>query len=109
MINRIIVLHPDRTYPYKYMDSYDVFRETELPPKDLLFSRLTNTHISDQDYEHVKNIWTHFECTNMGDYHDLYLQTDVRILADVFQSFRANSMKNYGLDPCNYVSVPSLA
>ena len=46
-------------YPYEYMDSYDVFRETELPSKDLFFSRLTNTHITDQDYEHARNIWTH--------------------------------------------------
>ena len=105
----IPLLRKKGVYPYEYMDGYDVFRETELPPKGDFFSRLTNAHITDQEYEHAKNIWSGFECSNMGDYHDLYLQTDVRILADVFQSFRANSMKNYGLDPCNYVSVPSLA
>ena len=45
----------------------------------------------------------------MKDYHDLYLKCDVLLLADVFEKFRNNSLKNYGLYPSHYLSAPSLS
>ena len=52
--------------------------------------------VSDYDYEHACKVWTEFEIKNMGEYHDLYLRTDVILLANVFESFRNVCMKNYG-------------
>ena len=45
----------------------------------------------------------------MKDYHELYLKCDVLLLADVFEKFRNNSLKNYGLCPCHYLSKPGLS
>ena len=71
-------------YPYEYVTRTAVFDETSLPPKDEFFSSLTESHISDDDYEHAQRIWSAFKWRNMGDYPDLYLNSDVNLLADVF-------------------------
>ena len=42
-------------------------------------------------------------------YHDWYLKCAVFLLADVFEKFRNNSLKNYGLCPSNYLSAPGLS
>ena len=44
--------------------------------------------VSDTDYEHTCSVWREFGIRNMGEYHDLYLRTDVILLANVFESFR---------------------
>lgn len=46
---------------------------------------------------------------NLGGFHDLYLKTDVFLLADVFQNFRKTCLKNYSLDPATYLISPSLS
>jgi hypothetical protein len=74
-------------YPYDYMNSFDRFNET-LPSKESFYSKLTDSNISDEDYTHAQNVFHKFGCKNMGDYHDLYLKTDVLLLADVFENFR---------------------
>ena len=74
-------------YPYDYIDSFERFSETSLPPKEALYSRSNDSEISDEDYEHDKLIWNEFDMNTMGDYHDLYLRTDVLLLADVFAEF----------------------
>ena len=79
-------------YPYEYMDSWKKFEETSLPPKDVFNSRLNMKGISDQDYEHAQQIWNRitpeYENITLGDYHDIYIATDVLLLADVFETFR---------------------
>ena len=45
----------------------------------------------------------------MSDYHDLHLKCHVLLLADVFEKFRNNSFKNYGLCPSHYLSAPGLS
>ena len=74
-------------YPYDYMDSFDKFNE-KLPPKEEFYSILNETHISDDEYKHAQNVWEVFKLRNMGEYHDLYLKSDILLLADVFESFR---------------------
>ena len=72
--------------PYEYMDSWERFDETELPPIDKFYSSLSGSGISTEDYEHALNVSKTFKCNTLGDYHDLYyLQTDVNLLADVFE------------------------
>ncbi|XP_057291902.1 uncharacterized protein LOC130614489 [Hydractinia symbiolongicarpus] len=73
-------------YPYEYMDSWRRFKETDLPPKEAFYSKLNMKGISDNDYEHTKTVWNFIAQkgaeVNMGDYHDMYLVTDVLLLAD---------------------------
>ena len=89
-------------YPYDYMDSFKKFKE-QLPTKEEFYSILNNEHISDEDYKHVQNVWNTFSLKNMGEYHDLYLASDVLLLADVFENFRKTCLEYYKLDPSKYI------
>ncbi|MEN0016512.1 MAG: DNA polymerase, partial [Bacteroidota bacterium] len=95
-------------YPYEWMDGWDKFKEV-LPPKEAFYSRLRRENISDEDYEHAKDVWKRHGCQNMGDYHDIYLLSDVTLLADVFQGFREMCKGYYGLDPANFYTAPGLS
>lgn len=96
-------------YPYEYIDSFERFEETELPPKEAFYSSLTREEISDDDYKHAQRVWDKFKCKTLGDYHDIYLRTDVLLLADVFETFRDTSMNYYKLDPVHYITAPGMA
>ena len=96
-------------YPYEYMDSWERFADTRLPPKASFYSKLTGEHISDKDYAHARNVWDVFGCQSMGDYCDLYCRTDVLLLADVFETFRKTCMGQYSLDPAHYYTSPGLS
>ena len=96
-------------YPYDYFTTFDKFREKQLPPKKAFFSNLTNEHISDEEYERAKRIWEHFGLVNLGQYHDLYLRTDVLLLTDVFENFRDLCLEYYQLDPAHYFTLPNFA
>ena len=65
--------------------------------------------ISDEDYAHAREVWDRFGISNMGEYHDLYLRTDVVLLANVFESFKKACMDNYRLDPAHFYTAPGLA
>ena len=58
------------------MDSWERFNETSLPPKKSFYSELNLEDISDKDYLHAQKVWDVFEIRNLGEYHDLYVQTD---------------------------------
>ena len=75
-------------YPYDYVDSITKLSETKLPPQEQFYSELNHSSISDEDYEHARNVWKYFDMKTMKDYHNLYLKTDVLLLADVFENFR---------------------
>ena len=79
-------------YPYEYMDSWERFNETSLPPKKDFYSELTLEDISDKDYEHAQKVFKEY-CTDMGDYHDLYVQTDTFLLPDIFENLETNALK----------------
>ena len=95
-------------YPYDYMDSFDKFNE-QLPTKEDFFSILNNEHITDEDYNHALKVWKTFSLKNMGEYHDLYLTSDILLLADVFENFRKTCLEYYKLDPCHYFTSPGLS
>ena len=91
-------------YPYEYMDSFKKLFEDKLPDKSKFFSFFKYECISEKDYQRANNVWNVFKMNTMGDYHDLYLKTDVLLLADEFE----NSLKRldyYGLNPCHYLAV----
>ena len=71
-------------YPYDYMNSIARFEETSLPSQSKFYNRLNEQDISEEDYAHAENVWRSFGCTTMRDYHDLYLRTDVLLIADGF-------------------------
>ena len=96
-------------YPYDYVSSLDKLSETQLPPKEEFYSRLNDEDISDEDYQHAINVWNTFGCKTIRDYHDLYLKSDVLLLADVFENLRKTCLHHYKLDPAHYYTSPGLA
>ena len=96
-------------YSYDHMDSFEKFNKTELPTKEDFYSILNNEHITDKQYEHAKNVWNTFELKSMGEYHDLYLKSDVLLLVDVFENLRKTCIQYYKLDPCHYFTSPGLS
>ena len=96
-------------YPYDYMNGIKKFSEEKLPQKENFYSKLNDSSISNEDYEHAQRIWKEFEVKNLGEYHDLYLKSDVLLLADVFEEFRNVCMENYSLDPAWYYTSPGLS
>ena len=95
-------------FPYEYLDSWEKF-EKELPPIEAFYSSLSDSNISEEDYEHAKKVWEVFQCEGLGDYHDVYLLSDVLQLADVFQNFRKMCQDYYGLDPAHFYTAPGLS
>ena len=91
------------------MDDVRRFEETTLPPKEAFYNDLAKQHISEEDYMFVKKLWKTFDLQNLGELHDLYMETDTLLLADVFQHYRQVIMKNYGLDPTHFYTAPSLS
>ena len=91
------------------MNSPEKLKETKLPPKEAFYSRLNDEDISDENYAHARKVWEPFEMKNLEDYHNLYNQVDVLLLADVFENFRDICIKNYKLDPAHYYTAPGLA
>ena len=65
--------------------------------------------ITDADYAHAKRVCKVFEIKHLGEYHDLYVQVDTLLLADVFENFRNMRLKIYDLDPAKFISAPALA
>ena len=96
-------------YPYEFMNDFEKFKKQSLPKKTSFFSRLKQEKISDEDFEHAQRVWKKFRLKNMGDYHDLYLKTDVLLLADVMENFRKLCEKHYELDPAHFYTVPGMA
>ena len=106
-------------YPYEYMNSFERFNEEKLPARNFYGStkngkisddgKISDGHVSVNDYLMCEKIWDKFDMKNMGDYHDQYLKKDVLLSADVFEKFIAMCLKFYGLDPCHYFSFPGLS
>ena len=61
--------------------------KTSLPPKSAFYSKLTGEGITDEDYQHAHTVWKKFNIGSMKDYHNLYNQSDVLLLADIFENF----------------------
>ena len=107
-LNKFILLLRKGVYPYKYMDNWERFSETSLPNKESFCSNLNMDNIEDIDYRHGNNVFKIFELKNLGEYHDLYIQSDTLLLADVFENFRNKCLEVYELDSAHFLSLSGL-
>ena len=96
-------------YPYEYVNSWDRFNETQLPPISAFYSNLNMSSISEEDYQHAQRVWKEFGIRDLGDYHDLYIRTDVVLLANVYEAFRDTCLKHYELDRAHFYTSLGLA
>ena len=85
------------------------FNEALLPDKESFYSELNKEGITDEDYAYAQKVQKVFEIKNLGQYHDLYVQSDKLLLAGVFENLRDGCIDNYKLDPAHFLSAPGLA
>ena len=91
------------------MDDWEKFNETSLPEKENFYSHLNMEDITDADYVYGKRVCKDFEIKNLGEYHDLYVQSNTLLLPDVSGNFRNMFLKIYEHDPAKFLSTPGLA
>ena len=77
--------------------------------KKAFYSELNLEDITDKDYAHAQKVFEEFKLKNLGDYHDLYVQSDTLLLADVFENFRNKCIEIYELDSAHFLSAPGLS
>ena len=90
------------------MDDWEIFNKTSLPEKEDFYSHLNMEDITDADYTHAKRVCKGFEIQHFGEYHDLYVQSDILLL---YYSYRTLEicLKICQLDPAKFLSAPGLA
>ena len=103
------MLHSKGIFPYTYFDSLERFDEKELPPKSAFYNDLEENDITNEDYESAIQAWKMLECKSFKDYTLAYLHLDVYLLTDIFEFFRKQCLKEDGLDPVHFVSMPGLS
>lgn len=96
-------------FPYEYLDTYSKLDETALPSRDLFYSSINNETVSIENYNHAHYVWQNFNIQNLGEYSDLYMKTDILLLADIFENFREKSVQCYRLDPAYSYTLPNYA
>ena len=109
MGKKLSLMSQKGVYPYDFMDSFEKFDQMKLPTREQFYNILNDQHITNGEYDHAKKVWKTFNIKTMGEYHDLYLKSDVLLLADVFESFRKTCLQYYKLDPCHYFTSPGLS
>ena len=101
-----MLLEGEGVYPYEYMDNWEQFNEASLPPKKAFYSEFNLEDITDKNYARAQKVQEVFGIRELGEYHDLYVQTDTLLLADIFENFRNMCLNIYELDPVHFVSAP---
>ena len=107
-LNKFVLLLRKEVYPYEYMSSWEKFNETLLPSKENFYSEAILEDISDKDYVDALKVLKEY-CTDLGDYHDLHVQVDTFLLADLFEKFIDKCIEVCGLDPSYFYSASGLA
>lgn len=95
-------------FPYEYITSVDILKEENLPSRENFYSKLSNSHISEEDYSHAQKVFSTFKCSSIQEYSELYCQTDVILLAEVMLRFRNQMMQEVGLDVFRYIRLVKL-
>ena len=106
--DQIQLLKRKGIFRYDYVISPNILEEGELPAKESFHSSLYDRDISYEEYQQAREVSERFDIKSLGEYSDLYLKTDVLLLADVFENFRDNCLEAYGLDPAHYYTTPGL-
>ena len=106
---KLKVLKQKGIYPYSFANGKNSFNIPCLPRKKWFYDELSNTPISDEDYEHAKKVFNMMGCKTFQDYHDLYLTTDVLLLADIWEAYRKTALEHQELDPAHFYGLPGLA
>jgi hypothetical protein len=101
------LLRKKGSVPYSFYTSFETFNETTLT-HDMFYNDLKNEMEPESVYKQAKEIWDHFNIQNHGQFLDLYLKTDVLLLADLFERFRSVNIKHFNIDPCHCYSAPGL-
>ena len=105
-INKFILLLRKGAHPYEYVDSWKRFDETSLTDKEAFYNSLNMEDITDVDHRHAKRVFKKFNNKTLGNYHNLYLQSDTLLLAAVCENFRNKCIEIYDLDPAHSLSAP---
>ena len=108
ILKKFVLLLRKGVYPYEVMDSWEEFDKPTVPPKEAFCSKLNLEDITDKDYAHVQKVRKSYEIKNRGEHHELYVQCNLLLLADIFENFRDKCIKIYELDPAHFVSAPGL-
>ena len=109
-IDKFILLLKRGVYPYEYMDIWERVNESQLPSIDKFYSNLNLKQIKKEEYKHAQKVWKTFKIINLGEYHDLCVQSDTTQLSDIFEQFRALCLKEYeSEDPAYFCTMPGLA
>lgn len=108
-LQQIAVLKKEGVFPYDYVSSLQKLTGRTLPQKRNFYSSSYDADISDEDHSYAENVWRTFNIADLGAYSDLYLKTDVPLLAKVFKSIRINCRQLYGSDPAHYYTTPGLS
>jgi hypothetical protein len=101
------ILRQKGVYPYRWVNTVQKFIEKELPEIDAFYNDLIQKPCPPEDYEHAKNVWRTLHCSTFADYHYYYLMADVVLLAEVFEEYRNKGLKEWELDPAQFVTAPS--
>ena len=107
LINFLLLLRKG-VYPYQDMDSWEKFDETLITPKGA-FTLNQIQKISQIKTAHVQNVWEVFKIENCGEYHDLYVQCNTLLLADMFENVRDKCIEIYELNPAYFLTALGLA
>ena len=107
-INKFILLLRKGVYSNEYINSWGRFNETSLPYKENFYSCLNMENITNIDYRNAKEVFRELEMNNLGDYHDLYVDSDTLLLSDIFENYRNKCIEKYELDPAYFLSAPRL-
>ena len=84
------------------MDGWERFDEKSLPDKKSFYRELYLEDTNDEDYTHAQKVFKELKLKYLGNYHDLYVQSNTLLLADVFENFRNKFIEIYELDPVNF-------
>lgn len=106
---QITMLERKGVFPYDYVDSFERLSETSLPAREAFYNKLNDEEISCEEYEFACSIWNKFKLKTLGEYSELYMKTDILLLADVFENFRNTCHAIYKLDPAHYFTSPGLS
>ena len=105
-INKFILMLWIGVQPYEYMDDWEKFNEISLPEKEDLYIHLNMEDISYADYTHAIRVCKNFQIKK---YHDLHIQSNKFLLADVFENFQNMYLEIFELDPAGFLTAPGLA